>query len=230
MSLNLTGTIGNVLDTLRGLISADGVELEFFEYSTAIGKVSLGKVLDKWVGYSKEDPNGSYQEFIVTDDAGVATYAAAILTLVSQPTTGDSLTVGNKVYAFVASDATGDQINIGVSTAATAINISAKVNIDTVGALSTATSSLNVVSLIANSAGTNSIALESDGTRITKSAFSGGIVELATIMPPIRRPTHVLMGELYYTIEAAPSQPLETNDAIRYWLIRCAHTGWPSPQ
>lgn len=126
MSLELTDTIGGVLDIFRDLLSASGIALEFFEYDQKIGGVSLGTVQDKWVAYSKEGDDGKYQELIITDDAVIVGSADA------------------------------------------------------------------------------------------------EIPDLATMM---KKPTHVKIGELYYKLNGAPEQPLETLDAVRYWLIRCAHTG-----
>lgn len=228
MSLNLTGTIGNVLDTLRGLISHSAVELEFFEYSTVTGKLSRGTVQDKWIGYQKEDDSGSYQELVITDNAAVVAHANATLTIVSQPNVGDELTVGGEVYEFVSSGAIGNQINISADMPATAANIAAKVTADTISTLSTATSSLNAVSLIANDSGVIVINLESDGVRITKEVFAGGTPTLDSVLNDVtgvRHVTHAKIGALYYEIEGTPARPIETNDMIRYWLVRCAHTG-----
>lgn len=224
MNLNLTGTLGNVLDVFSGLFSKEGLTYELFECSTVTGKISLGLLAGKCFAMTGDDE--TTQQIFITDDALVAAAATAMRTVVTQPNIGDGIAVGGKIYEFVASGAVGDQINIGSDAAHTATNIAAKVNTDTVAALCTALCTGEVITFTANQAGTNDIDLVSDGVRITGTAFDGGTPTLASIM---KSPTHIRIGELYYKIDGAPDQPRESLDAIRYWLIRCAHTGQRRP-
>lgn len=229
MSLNLTGTIGNILDTLSGLLGKPGLTYEFFEYNhSAVDQahkyVSVGTVVSKRFAVTGDDEKT--QQIFITDDAVVTAIATAIRTVVSQPNISDVLIVGSKTYIFVASGATGDQINIGADTTVTAANIAAKITADTATTSCAASNTANVVNLVANAAGENDIELVSDGVRITGTGFSGGTPSLAMIM---KHPTHVRIGELYYKIEGAPEQPLESLDAIRYWIVVCEHTGQKKP-
>jgi hypothetical protein len=231
VSLNLTGTIGDILDTLSGLFGKAGLTYEFFEYNNSAADqahkyVSVGTVVSRRFALTGDDE--TTQQIFITDDAVVAAIASASITLVSQTNVGDELTVGGKVYTFVASGAVGDQINIGANITLTAANIAAKVTADTLITLCTATSTLNVVNFSANNAGTNDIDLESDGTRITGTEFTGGTPTLDNILNDVtgaHRVTHVKIGTLYYAIVGTPDRPLESLDAIRYWLVRCEHTG-----
>ncbi len=102
--------------------------------------------------------------------------ARASVTLVSQPNNGDTMTVGGKTYTFVTGAPSGDQIQIGSDVYATAINIAAKVSADTSSTLCTGEATGAGLDLMANTAGStgNSIALATDGTRLTRVSFANG--------------------------------------------------------
>jgi len=112
------------------------------------------------------------------DQAGfmVDANARAKITLVSQPNNNDTMTIGGKTYTFKTSSPSGDQILVGSEAIATALNIVAKVNADTATTLCTSEANGAIVELMANTAGVggNSIALATDGTRLTKVAFANG--------------------------------------------------------
>lgn len=117
----------------------------------------------------------------VLPDLGDAKYkinsrARGLITLASQPNNNDPTTVGGKAYTWKASSPTGDQILIGSDAIASALNIVAKVNADTATTLCTAEANGAAVELMANTAGAagNSIALTTDGARLTKVAFANG--------------------------------------------------------
>lgn len=50
--------------------------------------------------------------------------------VVTNPAPTETIGIGGKTYTFIASGATGDQINVGTDAAATALNIIAKINAD----------------------------------------------------------------------------------------------------
>lgn len=56
----------------------------------------------------------------------------------TNPTATETIAIGAKTYTFVASGATGDQINIGLSASATATNIINKINADQASTFCTA--------------------------------------------------------------------------------------------
>lgn len=99
--------------------------------------------------------------------------ALATLTFTAAGTAADTITLGNVVVTLVASGATGDQINIGVSATATAANLVAFINaggyLENLTGICTATSALGVVTLTAALAGTigNGLNLAISSTAIT---------------------------------------------------------------
>jgi len=53
-----------------------------------------------------------------------------VVSVTTNPVATETIGIGTKTYTFVASGATGDQINIGTAEADTALNIIAKINVD----------------------------------------------------------------------------------------------------
>jgi hypothetical protein len=102
--------------------------------------------------------------------------ARGSVTLVSQPNNNDTIVIGGKTYTWKTSSPTGDQILIGSDAIASALNLAAKVNADKSSTLCTAEASGAAVEFMANTAGVggNSVALTTDGTRLTKVAFANG--------------------------------------------------------
>lgn len=91
--------------------------------------------------------------------------ATGTITIASNPSANDTVTVGSTVYTFVSADPVGSQVLIGSSTTATATNLAAIIS-----GVATATSSTNVVTVTASETGAqgNSIALAtSNSTAIT---------------------------------------------------------------
>lgn len=120
-----------------------------------------------------------------------AVAATGTLTVVTNPAATETIAVAGTVFTFVASGATGDQINIGATAAdtataiATAVNALASVNAAAVGA---------VVTVTAATAGTagNAIALVGNGAKITRSgatltggAAAGGYPTFDPENPPV---------------------------------------------
>lgn len=99
--------------------------------------------------------------------------ATGTITIASNPTANDTVTVGSIVYTFVAADPVGRQVLIGSSTTETATNLAAIIS-----GIATATASSNVVTVAASETGAkgNSIALAtSNSSAITVGAsLSGG--------------------------------------------------------
>lgn len=54
----------------------------------------------------------------------------AVIYVATNPSPTETIGIGTKTYTFVASGATGDQINVGLTAAATILNIKAKINAD----------------------------------------------------------------------------------------------------
>lgn len=108
-------------------------------------------------------------------DSFAAVAATGTLTVVTNPAANETISVAGTTFTFVASGATGNQINIGASASATAtaiataVNALASVNVAAVGA---------VVTVTAATAGTagNAIALVGNGAKITRSGatLAGG--------------------------------------------------------
>lgn len=99
--------------------------------------------------------------------------ATGTITITTNPTAGDTVTVGSTVYTFVSADPVGQQVLIGGSTTETATNLAAIIS-----GIATATSSTNAVTVTASETGAkgNSIALAtSNSSAITVGAsLSGG--------------------------------------------------------
>lgn len=108
-------------------------------------------------------------------DFAAAVAATGTLTVVTNPAATETIAVAGTVFTFVASGATGNQINIGVDANATAAAIAAAVN---ALALVNASAATNVVTITAATAGVagNSIALVNNGAKITRSGatLTGG--------------------------------------------------------
>lgn len=118
-----------------------------------------------------------------------AVAATSRITVVSQPHAGngdsDTLTVAGTTYMFVSDTPEEDEIEIGGTINATAAAIAAKLTADkTTLGLTSAIATQNVVAMIVSPSGVagNSKILTTDGTRITKVAFSGGSDRTSTIM------------------------------------------------
>lgn len=108
-------------------------------------------------------------------DSFAAVAATGTLTVVTNPAAAETIAVAGTVFTFVASGATGNQINIGANTGATATAIAAAVNaLASVYAADVGA----VVTVTAATAGTagNAIALVGNGAKITRSAatLAGG--------------------------------------------------------
>lgn len=111
----------------------------------------------------------------VYPDTFAAVAATGTLTVVTNPAAAETIAVAGTTFTFVASGATGNQINIGANAGATAtaiaaaVNALASVNAAAVGA---------VVTITAATAGTagNAIAVVGNGAKITRSAatLTGG--------------------------------------------------------
>lgn len=99
--------------------------------------------------------------------------ATGTITIASNPSADDTVTVGSTVYTFVSADPVGQQVLIGSSKTETATNLAA-----IIGGIATATSSTNVVTVTASETGAqgNSIALAtSNSTAITVgTSLTGG--------------------------------------------------------
>ena len=101
-----------------------------------------------------------------------AAQATGSIQLASQPNVDDMLVVGGNTYVFKTSPATNLQIGIGIDKAATASNIAARINTDTVATHCTAVAGATDVSLLGNPGAGNSITLVVDGVRLTRTAFA----------------------------------------------------------
>lgn len=84
-----------------------------------------------------------------------ATPVAQVITMVFSgiPVVGDTFKIGNKTYTWVASGATGDQINVGVSASASAANADTKIDTDTASTFVTSANTTTTNVLTANTAG-----------------------------------------------------------------------------
>jgi hypothetical protein len=96
------------------------------------------------------------------------------------PTAGQTVTIGSEVYTFVASGATGKQVNIGGTNLITATNFTAVVNAQST--LVSASDTAGVVTLTAIAAGpVGNYALATNGTNVAVSgaAMTGGALQNA---------------------------------------------------
>jgi hypothetical protein len=112
-----------------------------------------------------------------SDEAG-RLFAGGTITFSGQPTAADTITINSIPITFVASGATGDQVNIGASATLTAQALQTFINAN-VSRLAVNSSGLaNVLTLIAETSGVagNSIGLAKSGTNPTLSAatLTGG--------------------------------------------------------
>lgn len=107
--------------------------------------------------------------------AAAAVAATGTLTVVTNPAATETIAVAGTVFTFVASGATGNQINIGANETETATAIAAAVN--ALAAVNAAADGA-VVTATAATAGTdgNAIALVGNGAKITRSGatLTGG--------------------------------------------------------
>lgn len=126
---------------------------------TATGTQTTTTMQDTWKAWNID----SYKWYIlqIAPTAQVSTF-----TIATNPWAGETIVVGAKTYTFVASWATGDQINIGATADDTANNIETKIDTDTAYTLCTATSPTNTVICTANTAWVP-FAVLGDGTKIT---------------------------------------------------------------
>jgi len=106
-----------------------------------------------------------------------AAYAIGQIVVASAPANNDTITIGGKTYTFVAANPTTNQLLNTGTTAQIAQRIADKVNADNATTLVEASVTGSTVNFRAWTFGTagNSIALTTDGTHITKTAFAGGI-------------------------------------------------------
>jgi hypothetical protein len=112
-----------------------------------------------------------------SDEAGKL-FAGGTITVASQPTAADTITINGIVITFEASGATGDQVNLGGTTTITAQNLQTFINanVSRLGVNSAGTA--NILTLIAEAAGAagNAITLAKSGTNPTLSGatLTGG--------------------------------------------------------
>lgn len=108
-----------------------------------------------------------------------AAFATGRVFFGSNPTAGDTLTINSVVITFVASGATGNQVNIGADSGATSTALQTFVNANSVALACTAAvgGSANTTVLTSNSVGPggNTITLSRTGTAMTLTAFSGAL-------------------------------------------------------
>lgn len=136
-------------------------------------KVNIFPAIAK-VGTWETDRLKSAVAYSVRGTGATASVAATgTITITTNPTAGDTVTVGSTVYEFVSADPVGQQVLIGGSTTETATNLAAIIS-----GIATATSSTNTVTVTASETGAqgNSIALAaSNSSAITVGAsLSGG--------------------------------------------------------
>lgn len=114
---------------------------------------------------------------IANTDVG-STAATGSLVVIAQPTAGDTFGVDGTTFTFVASGASGDEVNIGGSTGVTASNMRSKINALANVSAAVSTDTITITALVGGTGG-NSIAIAnpSNGASITRSAssLSGGI-------------------------------------------------------
>lgn len=122
--------------------------------------------------------------------------ATGTLTLTANPAANDTVTINGTVITFVASGATGMQVNIGASNTATAASLVALINANPATFACTAAAPSNVVTLTASVAGYvgGPIALAKNSTAITASGlFLNGAVpgdpQQGTYVAPASDPT-----------------------------------------
>lgn len=110
-------------------------------------------------------------------DSGYGKRASGTITVATNPTADDTLTINSHVITFKASGATGQQVNIGGTVAQTAENIATYINA-TVATGVTATVASNVVTVKAIARGTagNSLTLAKSGAHptISGATLAGG--------------------------------------------------------
>lgn len=108
-----------------------------------------------------------------------AAYATGRVFFGSNPTAGDTLTINSVVITFVASGATGNQINIGADSGATSTALQTFVNANSValGCTAAVGGSANTTVLTSNGVGpgSNTIGLSRTGTAMTLTPFAGAL-------------------------------------------------------
>lgn len=153
-----------------------------FVYAAPVENVNRGdKVIsitaqNGALGSSADDPGGAD----VAIAPAIAATGSIILTAV--PTAGDTVTIDGTVVTFEASGATGNQVNLGATAAATAtalaafLNASADANIVKMTYVDSGTGSIEVVSVLTGTAGNAYTLATSDSGKITVSGatLAGG--------------------------------------------------------
>lgn len=108
---------------------------------------------------------------------GGGDFAGGTLTFNANPTNGQTLTINGQAITFVTSGATGSQVNIGTTTAATAQSTKALINANTAYGVG-ASGDANVLTLMALAAGAagNSVTLAISGTNpaLSGATLTGG--------------------------------------------------------
>ncbi len=132
-------------------------------------KQSLG-VVGEWVNNALRSEVGYV---LRGSDAVEAVSATGTITITTNPTAGDTVTVAGVSYTCVADDAVGTQFELGTTTTITATNLAGAI-----GGLVTATSATNVVTVTSTIAGVygNGIGLATSTSNITLSGanLTGG--------------------------------------------------------
>lgn len=125
--------------------------------------------------------NANYQQFVVTSNStGAGAPATGSITLTGNPAANDTVTVGGTAVTFVSSNPTGNQVLIGGSAAATAVNLQAFLSASTDANISKANYSLSgdVITVTYKTVGTggNAFTLAKSSTAITVSGatLTGG--------------------------------------------------------
>lgn len=169
-------------------------------FKTSDGVLLAGLSLAKFaaVGMNKDGKLVAFDP--AATDPGVAATAFGSLNFTAQPTAADTLTINSHVITFIASGATGQQVNIGASGAATAANVAAYINAhNATGVTAAVTGAIVTLEAIAVGAAGNSLTLAKSGTNPTLSGatLAGGLTAFERAAPEA-----TLMGFLAQPIDA----------------------------
>ena len=137
---------------------------------------SLKPTTQVMLGNNQGTPYNSPSLFLFDN----ATPVAEVITVVFSgiPTAGQKTRVGNVTYTWVASGATGDQINVGASAALSAAALDTKVDADTARTLCTSANSTVTDVLTANTAGIG-VDFYTDSTVITATITTANVSDHA---------------------------------------------------
>lgn len=135
-----------------------------------------------------------------------AVAASVVLTLATNPTADDTMTIGAVVYTFVASGATGNQINIGGDLDATKVNVRAKLLLSVVvqPAASWATNNLTITAIAVGTGGNSLASTETftaGGNVFSAVTLTGGVTAVSSTIAAALKPQQFGFhgGYIYYT-------------------------------